>query len=300
MVTDTVSLANLVRDTTLIDTTKSLSGLNNLTNYYWRVRAKNQIGWGSYSLWYKFTTIITAPAPPLLVSPANNAIGQNLSLTLVWNKSSTATNYRVQVATDSLFTSLIVNDSTLIDSTRTISGLNPLTSYWWRVNSKNIGGISSYSAVFKFRTLGTPFNITLVSPTNNAVNQPISLIFVWRKAIEQTEPFTSPFTKPTTQPFSQSGVFGKVTGKTNDGTKSGDGIDAISNYWFDMVTDTVSLANLLRDTTLIDTTKSVSGLSNTTNYYWRVRAKNQIGWGSYSVWYKFTTIIAAPATAIAC
>ena len=207
----------------------------------------------------------------MLVSPANNAIGQNLSLTLVWNKSSTATNYRVQVATDSLFTSLIVNDSTLIDSTRIISGLNPLTYYWWRVNSKNIGGISSYSAVWRFKTLGSPFSVNLIFPPNNATNQPLTITFLWNRAIEQTTPFE---------------------GKLEPGLK--DNIDGISNYWYDLVTDTVSLANLLRDTTLIDTTKSVSGLSNTTNYYWRVKAKNQIGWGSFSVWYKFTTITAAP------
>ena len=85
MVTDTVTLANLTRDTVLTDTNKTVSGLNNNISYYWRVKAKNQIGWGGYSVWYKFTTILAAPAPPVLVSPLNNAVGQNLSLTLAWN-----------------------------------------------------------------------------------------------------------------------------------------------------------------------------------------------------------------------
>ena len=188
MVTDTVTLANLTRDTVLTDTNKTVSGLNNNISYYWRVKAKNQIGWGGYSVWYKFTTILAAPAPPVLVSPLNNAVGQNLSLTLAWNKSVTAANYRVQVATDSLFAGLIVNDSTLTDSTRVVSGLNPLTNYWWRVNAKNIGGTSSYSLVRKFRTLGSPTQVTLLNPPNNATGQPISINFRWTRASDQTSP----------------------------------------------------------------------------------------------------------------
>lgn len=276
MVTDTVTLANLTRDTVLTDTNKTVSGLNNTISYWWRVKAKNQIGWGSYSVWYKFTTIMAAPAPPVLVSPLNNAVGQNLSLTLVWNKTLSASTYRIQLSTDSLFNTLLINDSTLTDSTRLVSGLSPLTSYWWRVNAKNIGGTSTYSAVYKFRTLGSPALVTLINPPNNAVNQPLTILFRWARASEQTSPFA------------------ELIGDMKEPGKQSDEIDAISNYWFDMVTDTSTLANLTRDTILTDTTKSIAGLSNSTNYFWRVKAKNQIGWGSYSVWYKFTTIIAAP------
>ena len=284
LVTDTVSLANLTRDTTLTDTTKLVSSLSNLTNYFWKVKAKNQIGWGQFSVWWRFTTILAAPAPPLLVSPPNNSVGQNLSLTLVWNKSSSASSYRIQVATDSLFAGLIVNDSTLTDSTRVISGLNPLTNYWWRVNAKNIGGTSTYSAVYKFRTLGNPNQVTLINPPNNALNQPLSIQFRWTKATEQTNPFAGSDAQVLSQKEKPKVSVDPVVN-----------LEAIGNYWFDLVTDTVSLANLTRDTTLTDTTKSVSSLTNSTNYYWRVKAKNQIGWGQFSAWWRFTTILAAPA-----
>ena len=166
-----------------------------------------------------------------------------------------------------MFSNLVVNDSTLTDSTRLVSGLSPLTYYWWRVNAKNIGGTSNYSTVWVFKTVGSPFSVILVSPANNAINQPISLTCLWRKAIEQTSSFSII--------------------RRNNGI--GDEINGVSNYWFDMVTDTTSLANLLRDTTITDTTKSVSSLSYSTKYYWRVKAKNQIGWGSFSVWFNFTT-----------
>ncbi|MEO8512970.1 MAG: hypothetical protein ABI543_05395 [Ignavibacteria bacterium] len=285
LVTDTVSLANLTRDTTLADTTKSVSSLSNNTSYYWRVRAKNQFGWGGYSVWNKFTTIVSVPLSPVPVTPLNNAVGQNLSLTLVWNKSSFASTYRVQVATDSLFTSIIVNDSTLTDSTRAVSGLTPLTNYWWRINAKNIAGTSSYSAVWKFKTLGSPLQVTLLNPPNNAINQPVSIQFRWSRATEQTSPFTG------ADNISLNTEGEKNTTRSIDIAEE---TDAISNYWYELVTDTVSFANLNRDSTLTDTTKTVSGLSNLTSYYWRVKAKNQIAWGGYSAWFKFTTLVSAP------
>ncbi len=269
--TDSLFNNLIVNDTNVIDTSWSLSGLTSNTRYWWRVNARNSIGTsGAYVS--SFTTIPPAPAPPQLVSPLNNATGQNLSLALVWHKSSWAASYRVQVSADSLFQNLIVNDSTLADSTRVVSGLAPLTYYWWRVNAKNLGGTSSYSSVWKFKTIGLPAQVTLLNPPNNAVNQPTSIVFGWTGATEQTSMFDNAKI-----------LFDNLSG-----------IDAISNYWFELTTDTVSFANLTRDSSLTDTTKSVSGLNNLTNYYWRVKAKNQVGWGQFSAWWKFTTIIAVP------
>ena len=44
------------------------------------------------------------------------------------------------------------------------------------------------------------------------------------------------------------------------------------------------------DSTLSDTVKSVSGLANSTEYFWRVKAKNQAGWNQYSNNSRFSTI----------
>jgi hypothetical protein len=210
------------------------------------------------------------PTAPVLFSPSNNANAQLLSLPLLWNRSPQAITYRVQVATDPAFTSLLLNDSTVTDTVKIISGLNTLTNYWWRVNGKGTNGTGNYSSVFQFKTLGTPYGVTLLSPVNNATNQPLSLTFVWRNAIDQTLLFKKM----------------KKEGKDN--------IETISKYWFElMINDTVTLFQ--RDTTLTDTTKLVNGLNYQTVYYWRVRAKNEIGYGAYSNWFKFTTIPLPPA-----
>jgi hypothetical protein len=271
LTTDTITFSNILLDSTLTDTSRNVINLINSTAYFWRVKAKNEIGWGAFSNWWKFTTITAAPPTPVPVSPANGSTGLNLSLPLVWNKLPSADSYRLQVANDSLFTSLIVNDSNIIDSTRIISGLSPLTYYWWRVNAKNIGGTSGYSTVFKFKTIGSPTQPILNYPPNNAVNQLTNLTCIWGRSVDMLAPWLN------------------VT------KKSKDEIESISSYWFDMVTDTVSMSNLLRDTTLTDTSKAISGLNYLTSYFWRVKAKNQIGWGNFSLWFKFITMPPPPA-----
>lgn len=196
-----------------------------------------------------------APLAPSLVSPANNSTGNLTSLTLVWNKPANATNYRVQLATDSSFTNIVLNDSTLTDSLRSATGLMPLSNYWWRVNAKNISGTSAYSTPFKFRTLGVPAQITgTFVPSNGATGQATTVNFRWPKAVDQV--LDNPL---------------------------------ISNYWFELTTDTVSLANLTRDSLLTDTLRTSTGLTNNINYFWRVKAKNQSGWGAFSQWLRFTT-----------
>jgi hypothetical protein len=111
------------------------------------------------------------PVAPILFFPANNATNLPVSDTLRWNRSLSfgVPTYRVQVATDAGFTTIIVNDSTVTDSTKAISGLNYNTPYWWRVSAKNLAGTSAYSTVFMFTTLLTPAPPTLIAPLNNAL-----------------------------------------------------------------------------------------------------------------------------------
>ncbi len=87
------------------------------------------------------------------LTPVNNATNQPTTVTLVWNKSALATSYRVQVSTDSLFNTLIVNDSTITDSTRVVSGLGSGVNYWWRVNGKiSVGNVGAWCQSYKFTT----------------------------------------------------------------------------------------------------------------------------------------------------
>lgn len=211
---------------------------------------------------YKAVSPPPPPPAPVLVSPLNNTVGSLLTVTMIWNASPAAVSYRLQVAADAGFSTLILNDSTLTSTSRIISGLTPLTTYYWRVNAKNSNGISGWSSVWNFRTKGTPANITLLLPLNNAVDIPTAYIFRWSKAYDQTTKLM------------------------------------VSNYWYELVKDTVTMSNRIIDSTLIDTLKAVSAMSNSTLYFWRVKAKNEIGWSGFTNWFKFTTMLSAPAAPV--
>jgi hypothetical protein len=202
------------------------------------------------------------PQPPVLVSPLNNTIGLPLTDTLIWNSVSGAVSYRLQAAVDAGFSTLIINDSTLTTTSKIVSGLSQLTTYYWRVNAKNSGGTSGWSPVWNFRTKGVPTTVTLLLPPNNTVNVPVTYTFRWSKAFDQTA------------------------------------LLSVSNYWFERVTDTVMMTNLLRDTTLTDTSKVVTGMSSNTTYFWRVKAKNEIGWSNFASWFKFTTVLNVPSAPV--
>jgi hypothetical protein len=263
----------VTRDSLLTDTTKSVTGLNNITDYYWRVKAKNTIGWGTFSTGWKFTTIVPIPGAPTLLSPAFGSTGNPLNLNLIWTKPINSTNYNVILATDTGYTNIVLNDSTLTDSVKTLTSLNPLTTYYWKVRAKSISGWSGFSGTFNFKTIGSASQVTLSSPSNNATNQPVNLSFIWFKAADQT--------------------FNRKTGKNGN---SKDGPLTVSNYWFELATDTGFTSIITRDSSLTDTTKSITGLNNITTYYWRVKAKNQINWGTFSSTWNFTTIVPTSGT----
>jgi len=144
-----------VDDTNITSTSRQLTSLENNKTYFWRVRAKNTAGWGLYSSTWNFTTIISVPSVPTLTSPTNGAIGISITPTLSWFASTGAATYHLQVALDSMFTSVVYNDSTLTTTSKQVGPLLNNTKYYWRVNAKNTGGTSAWSAVWNFTTLTT-------------------------------------------------------------------------------------------------------------------------------------------------
>ena len=171
-------------DSLLGDTVKNMSGLANNRTYFWRVRGKNTAGAGGWSKVWSFTTIISAPGIPVLASPANGALGQVLAPSLTWATATGAAFYHVQVSTNSAFMSVQVDDSTVATTTKNIATLADSTKYYWRVRSKNSGGISGWSGAWNFTTLypisTAPINLTDISNWNilagTAVNQNAKLV----------------------------------------------------------------------------------------------------------------------------
>ncbi len=254
--TDAGFTSPVYNDSTITLTNKQVAGLLNTQKYYWRVRGKNANAVGAYSDVFNFTTAIAAPAVPTPVFPADAATNVDPAVALRWTKSATATNYRLQVSTDTSFTSgLVVNDSTLTDTTKTMAGLLNLTKYYWRVRAKNSGGWSNASTTVSFTTISAiPLAPAQLTPPNNAVNQQVNAVIRWNKSNNA------------------------LTYRLQVGTD-----------------ETFATGVVVDDSTITDTTKAMAGLLNSTKYYWRVNAKNVAGTGVYSATWAFTTIVANPS-----
>lgn len=250
------TVGQIVKDTTRADTSQALAGLSYSTKYYWHVAAQTASVWGSYSTAWNFTTAIQPAQTPAQLSPANNALDQLTSLTLRWHAAGGASTYHLQVGSDSTFASgLIVDDSTLVDTTKALSSLPYTTKYYWRVASKNAGGSSAYSSVWNFRTVASvPVGPTLLAPANAASGQVTTgLTFRWAA------------------------------------------IPSASAYTFQLGTDSTFNSGLVKnDTSVVDTFRTVSGLTQNTKYYWRSRGRNAGGVGPYSSTWSFTTVVPIP------
>jgi hypothetical protein len=171
----------LVDDSSVIDTIRVVGGLGYNTQYFWRVCALEDGGSGAFSAVWAFRTGLPVP---VLLTPVQSSSGLPLSVQHIWSKIAVASLYHLQMGIDSTFVSgLVKNDSTIVDTTRTINGLSYLTTYYWRVAAWNVDGRSAFSPTFRFSTTGIlPPAVVLVSPVSPATLPTDSGKFVWRKA----------------------------------------------------------------------------------------------------------------------
>ncbi len=153
-------------------------GLSNLTDYYWRVVARN-VGGTSSSAVRHFTTIIAAPGVVTLTSPADNAVNVPLDVDLVWEPAARTESYDVFFGTDSPPTTIVSEQTgTVFDCGQL--GLVNGTRYFWRIVANNAAG-SAQSEVRKFTTIvAAPGPFSLRWPENLAGNIPTNGQLVWQ------------------------------------------------------------------------------------------------------------------------
>ena len=122
---------------------------------------------------------VNPPQVPVLAYPANNSVNIEDTIEFKWNYPNLASSYRLQISKVSNFDSLIVYDvSDLTDTIKVVAGLEGQTQYYWRVNSTNAGGTSSFSDAFSFTT-GFPTTPLLAYPLNNTGNIPVDTTLYW-------------------------------------------------------------------------------------------------------------------------
>lgn len=152
--TDTTFINLVINQTGLTTSqyTVQSGSLTGNTTYYWRARAENGAGSGPWSVRWNFR-VITLPPAPILVAPLNNSTNQPPTVLLDWDSLTSANTYRVQLATDSLFNTIVYDTSGVAKSSLLMRAgiLLPNVKYYWRVNATNIAGTGVWSVIWNFR-----------------------------------------------------------------------------------------------------------------------------------------------------
>lgn len=196
LATDT-GFTDLIVDTDVTDTTYATSGLEDLTYYYWRVRAYNS---GGNSAWTgRMPFIMSIPSRPMTDYPEDGATGIALSDTLRWTKSDGSTMYTVKLSTTGNFTApdlhMTVTDTFLALEAITVGGfpanVEPSTTYEWTVQGNHSTGTSEVSDTASFTTeekqITIPSRPMTVYPTNGAINIALSDTLRWTKSENSTQ-----------------------------------------------------------------------------------------------------------------
>jgi hypothetical protein len=145
-------------------------------------------------------TITALPTQVVLSAPAASATGVSLKPTLSWTAVTGATQYEVQLSSNSTFTSLIVNTAgVLTNSFAVTTELAQTTVYYWRVRALKSCGPGAWSSSRSFTTLkifppikfenGTISNVTEQWQTVTLANSYTSMVVVTSVVVGST---TSP------------------------------------------------------------------------------------------------------------
>jgi hypothetical protein len=89
---------------------------------------------------------------PTLISPENNSIGHSTTVTLSWSKVHEASYYNLQVSQYENLSELFIDETSIVDSSFTVTGLSDGIRYYWRVRAISALDSSLWSTSFNFIT----------------------------------------------------------------------------------------------------------------------------------------------------
>jgi phosphodiesterase/alkaline phosphatase D-like protein len=141
-----------------------VTGLNPSTTYYYRVRSYNACATSSNSSVKNAKTLACVPRTPSAQSAINVSFD---SFTARWSSVAGATDYQLDVATDSSFINIVYQNLSVGTVTSfPLTGLIPNTLYYYRVRAYNGCALSSNSSAKSVRT--TPCTPAAPSAQNAA------------------------------------------------------------------------------------------------------------------------------------
>ncbi len=340
-------------DSVLSKSSVDIKGLECVTKYYWRVKAKNYSGQSDWSSVWSFTTMLLPPEQVVQFYPKDKSSDIPLQINFSWSKALRADVYYLQISVDSTFARTFYIDSTLTDTMKAVNNFQDWTKYFWRVKAKNSAGSGLWSNTWSFTTLLLPpEKVSLYFPKDKSVDNPLQINLTWQKALRANVYSLQVSTDSTfnTIFFADSSLsdtlktintlkdwtkyFWRVKAKNNAGSglwsdiwsfatlrllpnqpvlafpldsSSGNNTsinfkwmktDRADSYKLDVASDPLFKQIFFSDSTITDTTKLVTGLNESAQYFWRVLASNTAGKSNWSeVWF-FTTLTTLPGTPV--
>jgi hypothetical protein len=239
----------IASDTAVVDTQYQLTSLEYFTTYFWHVRSLNAKGKSRFS---PVTSFTTSPAP--LSSPVFTDLPMQdglmpLEFTLGWSPIPEATRYHLQIALDSLYRSLEVDDSTLTSTVRNVGPLRHAARYFMRLRALGRGGtFGPFGNSVQFTASAFELEAPVMQPLPGQQNQqPVAITAAW---------LPSP---------------------------------GATHYHLQLATDPLFTMPVVDDSMVTDTVRHLGPLRDATTYYLRVQATNSIARSTFSIPMAFTT-----------
>jgi hypothetical protein len=179
-VSKSADFTDLIIDTILFGSNSlPLKPLELNTAYYWRVKAVNNEKQSAWSKpWMFRTTNNPKLDAPRQIYPWNYFFA-NIEGIVSWNSVTFATKYRLQLAKDLDFVSVEIDVVLDNDTTKWYSNLDYEKTYFWRVKALNDKDSGDWSSTWRFTTMPKVYQVTLLSPSNDMLQVPISGNLQW-------------------------------------------------------------------------------------------------------------------------
>jgi hypothetical protein len=166
-------------DTILTTTSFGLSNLNKIKTYYWRVRAKNNNTYSTWSAIYSFSTVTPFLPSPNLLSPNDGNINVPVNgVKLIWSNVTDANRYEIQYDTLPSFSLAFDTITSLLS--HGLPNLKYSKTYYWRVRAKNDSLTSLWTNASIFTTITEPIGVaSLVAPADNSSGLSLTVNLKW-------------------------------------------------------------------------------------------------------------------------